>query len=159
MIGSRLLLPVICFSLFSVLWLIGCEEDKEEVVDNPPPPIPPIQIPYAEDSVVRYPESVYALVYQMNISPGEGSIEVTLSGETGAVEAEVVIQAVVLLYEVVLLPIAQVRTIKGHPAMTPYKKSVRIDGLKKGEYRIYLIGTDPENWERRFMMTETVEVK
>ncbi|MDQ1316534.1 MAG: hypothetical protein QG588_181 [Candidatus Poribacteria bacterium] len=107
-----------------------------------------------DDSELRYPD-----VDRVEVSGGKGYINVTIYGKMRGTENYISeVKVTVLGYEVFLIPVEHPPHfgLGGGDAMTPFKKTIRIDDLEIGEYKIYIITTDIDG--NKFLITKTFTV-
>ena len=99
----------------------------------------------------------YPNVYSIKVSVGKDYIDVTIRGlvnNVGDFISDVEVKKVG--NEVILIPIA--RPSGPAPAHDPFEKTIRIDGLQRGQYLIAVIGEDEATGEK-IVITKKAEVK
>ena len=159
-------LPKYKILYISLLWFLclflSCGDSNSKDSNNlkPPdsedsdPPKPP------QNAISDHPNAYYPFVYGIEISAGDGYINVTIDGAVLAIGDFISeVQVIRLRRQIILIPIAQPSLTGPSPALIdPFQETVQIENLEKGRYGITIIGVDDATGERS-LITETVEVK
>ena len=102
----------------------------------------------------------YPNVYSIKVSVGKDHIDVIIRGSVRNI-GDFVSDVKVIKFrdEIILIPIAQPPSFRESlPAEDPFSRTIRIDGLQRGQYLIAAIGEDETTGERT-VIEKKVEVK